>query len=71
MPQAATEVIPVMYTVETAAQVLNATPWAVRRLIYAGKLAYKRVGKRNLIPRIALEEFATKDLIIEGTARRR
>lgn len=56
----------IMFTIEQAAALLGAKPWAVRRMLYAGKLPYKKVGKRNVIPRAALEEFAANDLLREG-----
>jgi hypothetical protein len=49
---------------------LGCTEWAVRRAIYAGKLSYKKVGKRIIIPRVVLEEFVTTGLRREGTGRR-
>jgi excisionase family DNA binding protein len=55
-----------LFTIDQAALILGATPWAVRRLIYAGELPYKRVGKRNVIPRMALEQLAGRDLVCEG-----
>jgi excisionase family DNA binding protein len=55
-----------LFTIEQAAQLLGATPWAIRRMLYAGKLPYKKVGKRNVIPLTALENFAAQGLIIEG-----
>jgi len=57
---------PVAFDIPSAARFLSATPWAVRRLIYAGKLAYKRAGKRIIIPRAVLEDFANSGLKREG-----
>jgi excisionase family DNA binding protein len=57
---------PIMLNVEDAARYLGCTPWAIRRMLYAGKLPYKRAGKRNVIPRAALEDYARNDLVREG-----
>jgi excisionase family DNA binding protein len=57
----------IMLTIEQASRLLGATPWAIRRMLYAGELPYKRAGKRNVIPRAALEDYASRDLIREGT----
>jgi excisionase family DNA binding protein len=64
------QIEPIAFDIPGAAKFLSATEWAVRRLIYAGKLSYKRVGKRIIIPRTVLEEFATTGLKREGTGGR-
>jgi hypothetical protein len=64
------QIEPVAFDIPSAARFLSATEWAVRRLIYAGKLAYKRAGKRIIIPRVVLEEYATTGLVREGTGRK-
>src|ERR1700721_2011665 len=45
---------PIAFDIPGAARFLSATPGAVRGAIYAGKLSYKRVGKRIIIPRSVL-----------------
>jgi len=47
---------------KSAAKYLSASIWAVRRLVWRGELPYKRIGKRYVIPRQALDEWAVKDL---------
>ena len=32
----------IMLTIEQASRLLGATPWAIRRMLYAGELPYKR-----------------------------
>ena len=61
---------PVAFDIPGAAKFLSATPWAVRRAIYAGKLSYKKIGKRIIIPRTVLEEFVNTGLVREGTGRK-
>lgn len=63
------QIEPIAFDIPGAARFLSATEWAVRRLIYAGKLSYKKVGKRIVIPRAVLEEFITIGLKREGTRR--
>jgi hypothetical protein len=60
---------PVAFDIVNAAKFLCCTEWAVRRLIYQGKLSYKKAGKRIIIPRVVLEEFANTGLKREGTGR--
>jgi hypothetical protein len=67
IPQA---IQPLAFDIPGAARFLSATPWAVRRAIYAGKLSYKRVGKRIIISRAVLEEFVNTGLEREGTGRK-
>jgi excisionase family DNA binding protein len=57
---------PVLLDLKSAAQYLSTTTWAVRRLLWRGELPYKRVGKKFCIPRVALDEWASKDLKREG-----
>jgi hypothetical protein len=61
---------PVAFDIPGAALFLSATEWAVRRLIYGGKISYKRIGKRIVIPRSVLEEFVATGLRREGTGRK-
>jgi len=61
---------PIAFDIPSAARFLSATPWAVRRAIYAGKLSYKKIGKRIVIPRTVLEEFVNTGLVREGTGRK-
>ncbi len=53
---------PVLLDLRAAAKYLSASTWAVRRLIWRGELPYKRLGKKFVIPRAALDEWAQKDL---------
>ncbi len=53
---------PVLLDLKSAAKYLSASIWAVRRLVWRGELPYKRIGKRYVIPRQALDEWAVKDL---------
>ena len=59
---------PIAFDIPGAARFLSATEWAVRRAIYAGRLSYKKIGKRIIIPRVVLEEFVTTGLKREGRA---
>jgi len=61
---------PIAFDIPGAARFLSATPWAVRGAIYAGKLSYKRVGKRIIIPRSVLEDFVSTGLKREGNDRK-
>jgi len=62
---------PISFDIQGAARFLSATLWAaIRRAIYAGKLSYKRFGKRIIIRRAVLEEFVSTGLKREGTGRR-
>ena len=67
VPQVVTlpEVDLIAFDIPAAARYLSSTEWAIRRAIYAGKIAHKRIGKRIIIPRKILEEFATSDLRVE------
>lgn len=60
------QIDPIAFDIPGAARFLSATEWAVRRAIYAGKLSYKRIGKRIIIPRAVLEEFVATGLKREG-----
>ena len=61
---------PIAFDIPSAAKFLSATEWAVRRAIYAGKLSYKKIGKRIVIPRAVLEEFVSTGLKREGVGRK-
>ncbi len=59
-------VVPVLLTVEQAAEYLGASNvWSVRRLIQLGRLPVVRVGKRLNIPLASLDEY------IQANTRRR
>ncbi len=60
---------PIAFDIPSAVRFLSATEWAVRRLVYAGKLSYKKVGKRIVIPRGVLEDFISSGLKREGAGR--
>ena len=66
----AAPVAPIAFDIPGAARFLSITPWAVRRAIYAGKLSYKVIGRRIIIPRSVLEDFVSSGLKREGAARR-
>lgn len=64
------DVSPALLTLEQSAKYIGAaTVWAVRRLIYAGKLPYVKVGKRFNIPKASLDKWIEKNTQREGVAR--
>jgi len=48
---------PRLFCIKDAAQYLGTTPWAIRSLIWSGKLKHIRLGKRFLIDRRDLDAF--------------
>jgi excisionase family DNA binding protein len=54
------------FTFAEAAAYLGGTSWAVRRLVWAGRLPYVKVGKRFTIPREALDNFIDTNLETNG-----
>ena len=60
--------LPIMLDIPRAAALICATPWAIRRQIYSGRIGYNRVGSRILIPRFELEKFAETGLRREKAA---
>ncbi len=60
---------PALLTIPQAAEYLGAaTEWAVRRLIYSGKLPYIKIGKRFNIRRKDLDAFIESNVQWEGRA---
>ena len=57
------------FTFSEAAAYLGGTTWAVRRLVWAGRLSYVKVGKRFTIPREALDNFIDVNLKTNGVGK--
>lgn len=57
------------FTFSEAAAYLGGTSWAVRRLVWAGRLSYIKVGKRFTIPREALDSFIDTNLKTNGVGK--
>ena len=57
------------FTFSEAAAYLGGTSWAVRRLVWAGKLSYIKVGKRFTIPRESLDNFVDANLKTNGVPK--
>jgi len=53
---------PSLLTIQQAARYLAASEWAVRRLIYAGKLSYVKVGKRFNLRRAELDTWIAQNV---------
>ena len=58
----------ILVSKKEAARVLSVSPRTVDNLIAAKELAVRRVGRRCLIPRTALEAFARRDHSTTATA---
>jgi excisionase family DNA binding protein len=60
-----------LFTKAEAAEAIGISARSVDYLIAAGRLPSRKVGKRRLVPRGALEKFAAKDQLepISGGAR--
>ena len=60
---------PTLLTVQEAAVYLGAaSEWAVRRLIYAGKLSYVKIGKRFNVRKVDLDAWIDQNVRREGRA---
>ena len=51
----------IAYSIDEAAEALSLSRSAVKEQLYQGRLSFKRVGRRILIPRWALDAFLTTD----------
>ena len=49
------------YSLDEAAEALSLSRSAVKELVYRGTLKSKRVGRRRIIPRQALDDFLSGD----------
>ncbi len=58
MQAQASQVEKVMYSIEETAQALGISSRQVYKLVYDGTLPVKRIGRRILVPRRALEVWA-------------
>ncbi len=52
---------PLLVSVRRAAELLSLSPRSVQMYIASGALVSRKVGKRRLIPFVALERFARAD----------
>jgi excisionase family DNA binding protein len=52
-----------------AAQVLNLSLRTIENLLRKGELARRKVGRRTMIPRVSLEEFAAKKDATESSGK--
>jgi len=52
---------PILVSKKEAARVLSVSPRTIDNLIASKELSVRRVGRRCLIPRTALEAFARRD----------
>jgi excisionase family DNA binding protein len=55
--------LPLLATPHEAAAILGLTESQVRLLMHEGRIAKVRVGKRDLIPRLAIERFVTSNTV--------
>lgn len=46
-----------LYSIPEAAQYLGRTPWAVREMIWAGKIRYVKDGKRILLDILDIDKW--------------
>ena len=52
---------PILLDIKAAAQALNSTVWAVRQLLWAGKLPFVKLGKKYLIDPADLRAFVERE----------
>ena len=45
------------YPIAEAAAALSLSEWTLREMCYRGQIASRKVGRRRIIPRWALDEF--------------
>lgn len=56
MPQPVIESWPAYMDYHTAARYISETYWTIRNLVKAGKLTAKKLGRRNTVSRVQLDE---------------
>ena len=59
----AIESLPLLATPKMAAKVMGLTEHQVRDLLHERRLAYVRIGKRQMIPRDAIEAFISENTV--------
>jgi excisionase family DNA binding protein len=52
---------PLLLDIHGAARALSATPWAVRSLLWDGKIPYVKIGRKHLISPDDLREFIQRE----------
>lgn len=53
---------PMLYTIRETARLLSLSARSVERLICAGRLPSRRIGRRRLVPAAAVRQLAGHDL---------
>lgn len=52
---------PLLLDIHGAARALSATPWAVRSLLWDGKIPFIKIGRRHLIDPADLRAFVARE----------
>jgi excisionase family DNA binding protein len=52
---------PILLDIRGAARALSATPWAVRSLIWEGKIPYIKIGRRFLVDPADLRAYIARE----------
>ena len=67
VPSALSE--PLLLDIHGAARMLSATPWAVRSLLWDGKIPYVKIGRKHLISPDDLRAYIAREKSGLGGAR--
>jgi excisionase family DNA binding protein len=55
------EVLPLLLDIKAAARALSTTTWAVRSLLWEGKIPYIKIGRKFLIDPADLRAFINRE----------
>ena len=62
----ATLIVPILVTIADAAAMLSCSRRTIENLVHDGTLPRRKLGRRTLIPRAAIEQLARRDVPVIG-----